>query len=65
MEFCKYNWATISETICPQMLIFWQVGLLDIVLLEYNDKSDNFRNFVSMTSHFSTLLQENNAHLHI
>ena len=22
MEFCKHNWATISETICPQMLIF-------------------------------------------
>ena len=22
MEFSKHNWATISETICPQMLIF-------------------------------------------
>ena len=22
MEFYEYNWATISETICPQMLIF-------------------------------------------
>ena len=22
MEFCMNNWATISETICPQMLIF-------------------------------------------
>ena len=22
MEFSKYNWATISETICPEMLIF-------------------------------------------
>ena len=22
MEFCKHNWATISETICRQMLIF-------------------------------------------
>ena len=22
MEFSEYNWATISETICPQMLIF-------------------------------------------
>ena len=22
MEFSKHNWATISETICPKMLIF-------------------------------------------
>ena len=22
MEFSEYNWATISETICPEMLIF-------------------------------------------
>ena len=22
MEFSKHNWATISETICPEMLIF-------------------------------------------
>ena len=22
MEFSKYNWAKISETICPEMLIF-------------------------------------------
>ena len=22
MEFSEYNWATISETICPKMLIF-------------------------------------------
>ena len=57
MEFCKYNWATISETICPQNAYFWQVGLVDIVLSEYVDKSHNFRNFIFMTSHFSTLLQ--------
>ena len=57
MEFCKHNWATISETICPQNAYFWQVGLVDIVLSEYLDKSHNFRNFIFMTSHFSTLLQ--------
>ena len=34
---------------------FWQVGLLDIFLSEYPDKSHNFRNFIFMTSHFSTL----------
>ena len=22
MDFSKHNWATISETICPEMLIF-------------------------------------------
>ena len=22
MEFSEYNWATISETICPEVLIF-------------------------------------------
>ena len=22
MEFSKHNWATVSETICPEMLIF-------------------------------------------
>ena len=36
---------------------FWQVGLLEIVLSEYPDKSHNFRNFIFMTSHFSTLLE--------
>ena len=46
MEFSKHNWATISETICPKMLI---------VLSEYPDKSHDFGNFVFMTSHFSTL----------
>ena len=29
---------------------FWQVGLLQIVLSEYPDKSNNFRNFIFMTS---------------
>ena len=56
MEFCKHNWATISETICPQNAYFWQVGLVDIVLSEYLDKSHNFRNFIFMTSQFSTLI---------
>ena len=54
MEFSKRNWSTISETICPYMLIFWQVGLLDIALSEYPDKSHNFRNFIFMTSHNAT-----------
>ena len=56
MEFYKNNWATILETICPEMLI-WQEGLLDIVLSEYADKTHNFRNFIIMMSHFSTLFK--------
>ena len=40
----------------PRNAHFWQVGLLDIFLSEYPDKSHNFRNFIFMTSHFSTLL---------
>ena len=55
--YTQHNWATISETICPEMFIFGRyiVGLLEIVLSEYPDKSHNFRNFIFMTSHFSTL----------
>ena len=34
---------------------FRQVGLLDIFLSEYPDKFHNFRNFIFMMSHFSTL----------
>ena len=32
MESAEHNWANISETICPEMLGFWQVGLLDVGL---------------------------------
>ena len=39
----------------PRNAHFWQVGLLDIVFSEYPDKSHNFRNFIFMTSHLSTL----------
>ena len=56
MEFSKHNWATNLRDNLPQNAHFWQVGLLDIVLSEYPDKSHNFRNFIFMTSHFSTLL---------
>ena len=39
----------------PRNAHFWQDGLLNIVLSEYSDKSHDFRNFIFMTSHFSTL----------
>ena len=65
IEFSKHNWARISETICPQMLIFLQVGLLHIVLSEYPDKSHDFKNFIFTTSHLSALYRclqaENNG----
>ena len=36
-----------------EMLVFgksWQIGLLDVVLLEYPDKSHNLTNLIFMTS---------------
>ena len=53
MESSKHNWANISETICPTMLIFGkqhEVGVLDAVLSECFDKSHNFTNLNFMTS---------------
>ena len=47
MESSQHNWANISETICPELLIF---GVLDVVLSEYLNKSHNFTNFIFMTS---------------
>ena len=47
MESSEHNWANISETICPAMLIF---GKWDVVLSEYLDKSNNFTNLILMTS---------------
>ena len=62
MESSEHNWANISETICPKMLKqnwdlragalanLWQVGVLDVVLSEYLDKSHNLTNLIFMTS---------------
>ena len=57
MEFSKHNWAILYDLRdnLPRNAHFWQVGLLDIVLSKYRDKSHNFKNFIFMTSHFSTL----------
>ena len=47
MELSEHNWANISETICPEMLICGKyICLLDVVLSEYPDKSHNFTNFI-------------------
>ena len=55
MEPSEHNWANISETISSEMLVFHEVGLLDLVLSEYPDKSHNFTNLFFMTSHFRPL----------
>ena len=44
MESSEHNWANISETIFPRNASFGQVGLLNVVLPEYPDKSHNFTN---------------------
>ena len=31
-ESSEHNWANIAATICPEMLVFWHVGLLDVAL---------------------------------
>ena len=58
MEFSKHNWATYDlRDNLPRDAHFCQVGLLDTVLSEYPEKSHNFKNFIFMMSHFSTLLK--------
>ena len=34
VETPERNWANISETFCTEFHSFWQVGLLDVILLE-------------------------------
>ena len=47
MALSEHNWANISETICRlHNAGFWYVGLMDVVLSEYLEKSDNFTNLI-------------------
>ena len=47
MALSEHNWANISETICGiHNAGFWYVGLLDVVLSKYLDKSHNFTNLI-------------------
>ena len=73
MGFVRIFWENnIQEAYLPKMSISGQIvsdiiaqlcsensiqTLLDIVLSEYPDKSHDFRNFIFMTSHLSTLLR--------
>ena len=57
MEFCKHNWATISETICPEMLIFGKQA--SWTLFFQNIRTNTIISEISeMTSHFSTLYSD-------
>ena len=59
MESSEHNWANISETNLPQIANFWRVGVLDVFLSEYLNKSHNFINFIFMTSSLRySILQE-------
>ena len=52
MELSKHNLLLgydLRDNL-PRKAHFWQVGLLDIVLSEYPDKSHNSRNFIFMMS---------------
>ena len=37
-------WANISETICPEMLVFGKLASWMLLSSEYPDKSHNFTN---------------------
>ena len=47
LESSEHNWANVSGK-----AKFWQVGLSDVVLSEYPDKSHYFPNLIFMTSSF-------------
>ena len=42
MQFSEHNWPLYLKDNLPSNANFWQVGLLDVVLSEYPDKSHNF-----------------------
>ena len=44
MESSEHNWANISETVCPEMLVFGKEASWMLLFSEYPDKSHNFTN---------------------
>ena len=44
MESSEHNWVNISETICPEMLVFGKEASWMLLFSEYPDKSHNFKN---------------------
>ena len=50
MESSEHNWANISRDNLPRIANFWRVGVLDVVLSEYLNKSHNFTKIIFMTS---------------
>ena len=45
MESSEHNWANISDNLTHNAS-FWQIGILDVVLSVYLDKSHNFSNLI-------------------
>ena len=46
MESSEHNCANISRDNLHHNARIWQVGLLDVVLSEFFDKSNNFTNLI-------------------
>ena len=44
MESSEHNWANISQTIWPEMLVFGKKASWILLFSEYPDKSHNFTN---------------------
>ena len=45
MESLEHNLENLPRNAC-----FWQVGLFDVILVEYPDESHNFTNITFMSS---------------
>ena len=55
MECSKYNWATISETICPEMLIFGKLDSWALFFQKILTNPINSEISFLWRHHFSTL----------
>ena len=50
MKLSEQNWASISEIICPEILVFFfQLCLLDVIFSERPDECYDFTNLIFMT----------------
>ena len=58
MESSAHKWANISKTVFPQMLVL-AIGLLDVVLSKYPNKSHTIKNLTLRRDHFRTIFSEN------
>ena len=56
MELSEHKWANISETICPEVLVFGKEASWMLLFSEYPDKSHNFTNYHLTLTVFHFLL---------